>query len=117
MTSLLAFPPDFVWGAATASYQIEGAWKADGKGESLWDRFSHTPGHIANGDTGDETCDHYHHYPQDVALMKVLGCTRTASPYPGRVCCRLAAVQSTWLAWISMTAWWMLYSQWTSNLL
>ena len=69
----ISFPPDFVWGAATASYQIEGAWEADGKGESIWDRFAHTPGKIANGDTGDVACDHYHRWAEDVALMKELG--------------------------------------------
>jgi len=69
----LPFPHDFLWGAATAAYQIEGAWKADGKGESIWDRFSHTPGRIANGDTGDVACDHYHRYEEDIALMRRLG--------------------------------------------
>lgn len=67
------FPSDFVWGAATASYQIEGAWNENGKGESIWDRFSHTPGKTANGDTGDVACDHYHRYRDDVALMRQLG--------------------------------------------
>jgi len=67
------FPPGFSWGAATASYQVEGAWKDDGKGESIWDRFSHEPGHIMNGDTGDVACDQYHRYKEDVALMKELG--------------------------------------------
>ena len=69
----LDFPKDFVWGAATASYQIEGARDQDGKGESIWDRFSHTPGKILNGDTGDIACDHYHRWRDDVALMKDLG--------------------------------------------
>jgi beta-glucosidase len=67
------FPKDFVWGAATASYQIEGAWNEDGKGESIWDRFSHTPGKVQDGDTGDVACDHYHRWPEDLALMKQLG--------------------------------------------
>ncbi len=67
------WPADFLWGAATASYQIEGAWQEDGKGESIWDRFSHTPGKVANGDTGDVACDHYHRWPQDIALMRELG--------------------------------------------
>jgi beta-glucosidase len=67
------FPPNFAWGAATAAYQIEGAWNADGKGESIWDRFSHTPGKITNGDTGDVACDHYHHWVEDIALMRQLG--------------------------------------------
>jgi beta-glucosidase len=67
------FPPGFVWGAATASYQVEGAVAAGGRGESIWDRFSHTPGNIDNGDTGDVACDHYHRYRGDVALMAELG--------------------------------------------
>jgi len=73
MTTSFQFPQDFIWGTATSSYQIEGAWQADGKGESIWDRFTHTPGHILAGDTGDVACDHYHRYPQDVALMAEMG--------------------------------------------
>ncbi len=69
----LNFPKNFFWGAATASYQIEGGADADGKGESIWDRFSHIPGKITNGDTGDIACDHYHLYQQDVQLMKEIG--------------------------------------------
>ena len=67
------FPPGFVWGAATASYQVEGAVDEDGRGESIWDRFSHTPGRVRNGDTGDVACDHYHRYREDVSLMADLG--------------------------------------------
>ncbi len=67
------FPKDFAWGAATSAYQIEGAWNEDGKGESIWDRFTHTPGRIKNNDTGDVAADHYHRYPEDVALMKAMG--------------------------------------------
>ncbi|HVD71100.1 MAG TPA: family 1 glycosylhydrolase, partial [Actinomycetota bacterium] len=67
------FPPGFVWGAATAAYQVEGAAGAAGRGESIWDRFSHTPGRVRNGDTGDVACDHYHRYRGDVALMADLG--------------------------------------------
>ena len=67
------FPNDFLWGASTAAYQIEGAWREDGKGLSIWDTFSHTPGKIKNGETGDVACDHYHRMEEDVALMKELG--------------------------------------------
>ncbi|MEX0750311.1 MAG: family 1 glycosylhydrolase, partial [Dehalococcoidia bacterium] len=67
------FPADFSWGTATASYQVEGAWDEDGKGESIWDRYSHTEGKIINGDTGDVACDQYHRYKEDIALMKELG--------------------------------------------
>jgi beta-glucosidase len=71
--SRLTFPEDFRWGCATASYQIEGSPLADGAGESIWHRFSHTPGAIDNGDTGDVACDHYRLYKDDVAIMKRLG--------------------------------------------
>jgi len=67
------FPKDFLWGAATASHQIEGAWKEDGKGESIWDRFSHTPGKVKGGDTGDVACDSYHRFKEDIGLVKRLG--------------------------------------------
>jgi len=67
------FPTEFLWGAATAAYQIEGAWNEDHKGESIWDRFSHTPGKITNNETGDIACDHYHRYLEDIALMRELG--------------------------------------------
>ena len=68
-----AFPSDFLWGTATASYQVEGSPTADGKGPSIWDTFSHEPGRIAGGDTGDIACDHYVRMPEDVALMAGLG--------------------------------------------
>lgn len=68
-----AFPADFLWGCATAAYQIEGAAKADGRGQTNWDVFSHTPGKVANGDTGDVACDSYHRYGEDIALLKALG--------------------------------------------
>jgi beta-glucosidase len=73
MSAVLPFPPGFLWGAATAAYQIEGAWDEDGKGESIWDCFSHTPGKTRDGDTGDTACDHYHRFEDDVALMARLG--------------------------------------------
>jgi beta-glucosidase len=63
------FPPDFVWGASTSNYQIEGAVDADGRGKSIWDVFCHAPGRIQNGDTGDIACDHYHRFREDVDLL------------------------------------------------
>src|SRR6266550_948726 len=64
-----AFPADFVWGASTSSYQIEGAVDEDGRGKSIWDVFSHTPGRVKNGDTGDIACDHYHRWRDDIDLL------------------------------------------------
>ncbi|MDJ0340016.1 family 1 glycosylhydrolase [Streptomyces sp. H10-C2] len=72
-TGLLRFPPGFVWGAATAAYQVEGAAAEDGRTPSIWDTFSHTPGRVHNGDTGDIAADHYHRFRDDVALMADLG--------------------------------------------
>src|SRR6202790_564561 len=69
----ISFPKNFLWGTASASYQIEGAPSEDGKGESIWDRFSHTPGKIKHGDTGDVACDFYHRYREDIAMMAGLG--------------------------------------------
>jgi beta-glucosidase len=74
-TRALAFPPGFAWGAATAAYQTEGAATEDGRGESIWDRFTTLPGRVANGDTGRVACDSYHRYPEDVRLMRELGLT------------------------------------------
>ncbi|WP_037908456.1 GH1 family beta-glucosidase [Actinacidiphila yeochonensis] len=73
MNDLSALPADFVWGAATSAYQIEGAVDEDGRTPSIWDTFSHTPGMVDNGDTGDTACDHYHRWPEDLELMKSLG--------------------------------------------
>jgi beta-glucosidase len=67
------FPPGFLFGAATAAYQIEGAWDAEGKGESIWDVFCRAQGAIRNGESGEVACDHYHRYREDVALMAELG--------------------------------------------
>src|SRR5206468_3070210 len=69
----MKFPDGFIWGAATAAYQIEGAATADGRGRSIWDTYSHTPGLVVNGDTGDVAADHYHRWREDVALMAELG--------------------------------------------
>ena len=64
------FPQGFHWGSATASYQVEGAWKEGGKGESIWDRFAHTTGNVRGGATGDIACDSYHRFKEDIAIMK-----------------------------------------------
>src|SRR5215467_1784275 len=69
----MTFPRDFLWGAATAAYQIEGATREDGRGQSIWDCFSATPGMTRNGDTGDVAADHYHRMEQDVDLIARLG--------------------------------------------
>lgn len=73
MNQILKFPDNFLWGAATSAYQIEGSPLADGAGASIWQRFVHTPGMIRDGDTGDIACDHYRRYVGDVALMKKIG--------------------------------------------
>jgi len=70
-----AFPSDFLWGAATSSYQIEGATSEGGRAPSIWDTFSHTPGATVHGDTGDIACDHYHRWSQDLDLVRDIGLT------------------------------------------
>jgi len=74
MPQKIQFPADFQWGTATAAYQIEGAVHEDGRGQSIWDAFAHTPGKVINGDTGDIACDHYHRWKEDIHLIKELGC-------------------------------------------
>jgi beta-glucosidase len=69
----VTLPPDFLWGAATAAYQVEGAAREDGRGESVWDRFCATPGKVRNGESGAVACDFYHRYPDDIRLMRELG--------------------------------------------
>ncbi|HEY0618570.1 MAG TPA: family 1 glycosylhydrolase, partial [Kribbella sp.] len=66
---MTSFPDGFVWGTATASYQVEGAVSEDGRGPSIWDTFAHTPGKIADGETGDVADDHYHRYAEDIRLL------------------------------------------------
>lgn len=73
MPQAQSFPAGFLWGAATSAYQIEGSPLADGAGESIWHRFTHTPGRTANGDTGDIACDHYRRWESDVELIRSLG--------------------------------------------
>ena len=73
MPPATGFPADFLWGAATAAYQIEGATKEDGRGASIWDRFCATPGNVRSGDSGALACDFYHRYREDIALMRELG--------------------------------------------
>ncbi len=68
-----SFPNGFVWGTATSAYQVEGAVNEDGRGPSIWDTFSHQPGHIADGTSADRANDHYHRYKEDVGLIKQLG--------------------------------------------
>ena len=68
-----SFPKDFLWGTATSAYQIEGAVDEDGRGRSIWDTFSHTPGHVDDGSNGDRANDHYHRYKEDVGLIAALG--------------------------------------------
>jgi beta-glucosidase len=70
---MMTFPKDFLWGAAASSYQIEGGGLTEGRGESIWDRFSHTPGKVMNDETGDVACDHLHLYKEDVKMMADLG--------------------------------------------
>ncbi len=69
----MEFPEGFTWGVATAAYQIEGGWDADGKGPSIWDDFAHEGGRIKTGETGDRACDHYNRWPEDLALLGELG--------------------------------------------
>lgn len=71
--TLHQFPDGFLWGAASSAYQIEGAWNEDGKGESIWDRFTHRTGTVLKNENGDIACDHYHRYPEDVKLASEMG--------------------------------------------
>jgi beta-glucosidase len=73
MTEYKPFPASFTWGVATSAFQIEGASSADGKGPSIWDTFSHTPGRVIDGSNGDHACEHYYRYKEDVGLMSGLG--------------------------------------------
>ena len=103
----LTFPKGFKWGVAASAYQVEGAWNQDGKGESIWDRFVHTPGKILHGEIGDVSIDHYHKYKEDIALMASLGIpayrfSTACTPSSGR-----ERAGSTRRAWISTRGWLM----------
>lgn len=78
----MSFPKNFLWGAASAAYQIEGAYNEDGKVPGIWDALSE--GHVKHGENGTIACDHYHRYKEDVALLKKLGAKRIAFPSAGR---------------------------------
>jgi beta-glucosidase len=99
----LTFPDGFLWGAATAAYQIEGAARDGGRGPSVWDDFSHTPGKVAHGHTGDVACDHYHRVEQDVALMAEVGLRayRFSISWPRVQPDGRGAVNDTGVAWYS----------------
>ena len=84
MTEQLLFPDGFLWGVATASYQIEGAFEEDGRTPSIWDTFSHRPGTTFHGDNGDVACDHYHRLAEDVELIAELGIPAYRFSLPGR---------------------------------
>jgi beta-glucosidase/6-phospho-beta-glucosidase/beta-galactosidase len=73
MTQEITFPAGFMWGAASSAYQVEGAWNEDGRGPSIWDTFSHTPGKTYLGQTGDVAADEYHRWKEDIQLMRQLG--------------------------------------------
>ena len=97
----MSFPENFVWGAATAAYQVEGAVLEDGRGLSIWDTFSHTPGKTRNGDTGDIACDSYHRWAEDIALLKEmhLKAYRFSIAWPRIFPEGTGAVNPTGLAW------------------
>lgn len=69
----MSFSKNFLWEAASAAHQIEGAYLEDGKGPGIWDSLTQAPGHVAHGENGNVACDHYHHFKEDVALMKEIG--------------------------------------------
>ena len=99
----MAFPKEFVWGAATASYQVEGAATEGGRGASIWDTFSHTPGKTRSGDTGDVACDGYHRWAEDIALMQAmhLKAYRFSVAWPRVMPNGTGAVNAEGLAWYS----------------
>lgn len=101
----MSFPENFVWGAATAAYQVEGAVQEDGRGLSIWDTFSHTPGKTRNGDTGDIACDSYHRWAEDIALLKEMHLKAYRFSIAGRASSRRARDQSIRQVLPGMTGW------------
>jgi len=101
-----SFPQGFLWGTATAAYQVEGAVNADGRGPSVWDTFSHTPGKIWHDETADVADDFFGRYKQDVALMKELGTKAFRSPSLGRAFSRKARARPITKAWTFTSASW-----------
>ena len=99
----MGFKKDFIWGGATASYQVEGAAYEDGKGLNIWDIFCKDGGHIYENQTGDAACDQYHRYKEDVQIMKEMGMKATAFLFPGRASCRKAQAQSMKKVWNTTT--------------
>ena len=100
MSTARTFPADFLWGAATAAYQIEGGVAEGGRGVSIWDTFSHTPGRTMGGDTGDVAGDHFHRWREDVAHMAALGgdiaATFTVTRTADRVVIMAAGATGPW---------------------
>ncbi len=90
---MAAFPHNFLWGAATAAYQVEGGHDADGKGPSIWDIYSHLPGTTFEGTTGDIAVDHYHRFREDVALMAEMGLAKLSILHLLAPCCPPGAVR------------------------
>ena len=101
----IELPPGFLFGAATSAYQIEGGWDADGKGLSIWDRFTHQKGHIHKGQNGDTAADTYRDFQTDIDIMREMGLDVYGFPFPGRALCRKAAVASTRRDWITTSGW------------
>ena len=101
----IELPRGFELGVATAAYQIEGAVGEGGRGRSIWDTFSHTPGRVANRENGDVACDHYHRYREDVALMRDLGVDSYRFSVPGRASSPTVEGRPTWPGSRSTTGW------------
>ena len=90
----MSFPENFTWGAATAAYQIEGAWQTDGKGPSVWDMMCRKPGAVFRGQTGDTACDHYHRSREDVAIMQQIGLKAYRFPHSDATCSTASLLSS-----------------------